>query len=104
MTARERLRKRRTKEIVIGDEKFLVRATTIGEVFEVEAMQNDPERVAKIPGFIASVCLLEDDGSQMFSGPDDPEILLIPVDTLQEIALEVGKLSRAPSLGKTVKN
>lgn len=98
------MKKRRSKEVMIGDDKFLVRATTIGEVFEVEAMQADPERAAKVPGYIASICLLEDDGSPMFSGPEDPGILEIPVDTIQEIAAEVGKLSRAPSLAKTVKN
>lgn len=104
MTARERLRKRRPKAIEIDGEKFTVRALTVGEIFELEAMQADPQRTGKIPGFVAAACLLEDDGTPLFSGPDDPGINDIPVDTLSEISDAVSRLSRTPSLAKTQKN
>lgn len=104
MTPRERLKKRRPKQVKVDGESFTVRSLTIGETLLIQEMAQDASRQAKVPAFIASRCILDDDGSPLFSDESDADIGEIPTDTLNELANEIGRLSNAGSFVKIEKN
>ena len=104
MTARERLLKRRPRTIEIDGDKITVRSLTVGETIRVQSMLGDVSQEAAVAAFIAAKCVLNDDGTQLFSGDDDPAIQEIPTDTLTLIADAAMKMSRYGDVEKAKKN
>jgi hypothetical protein len=104
MSARDRLLKRKPRDITIDGEQYKARTPTLRESLRFEALLKDPETQKQALEFFITCCLLEEDGSPMFLGESDESLQEIPVDRMQELATEIGKLAKVPSLQKTEKN
>ena len=104
MSARDRLLKRKPRDITVDGEQYKARTPTLRESLRFESLLKDPETQRQALEFFIASCLLEEDGSPMFTSESDESLQEIPVDRMQEISAEIGKLAKVPSLQKTVKN
>lgn len=104
MSARDRLLKRKPRDITVDGETYKARTPTLRESLRFETLLKTPETQKQALEFFIACCLLEEDGSPMFTGETDESLQEIPVDRMQEISTEIGKLAKVPSLQKTVKN
>ena len=102
MTSRERLLKKRPRAVDIEGEPVFVRAMTMAEILKVEALSagNDDAKKYEALTYIVAACVVEVDGSAVFSGADDAAIQDLPIDVLKRLVDEVNKASGVPSLGK----
>ena len=104
MTAREKLLKRRPKELDIDGEKFYLRALTIAEGIKAGTLDKDKENHREFVGFVLSCGLTDDSGEVVFTGPDDPGIENIPMDLVTRLLAEITSLSQVGKFKATEKN
>lgn len=103
MSAREKLLKRRPRTIEVDGDSFTVRAPSIAEQIRIEAL-NEAGKPQEAMNLILATCLLEEDGTQMFSGAEDADIALIPLDMVPALCEKITELSRPGKFKATVKN
>ncbi len=103
MSARDRLLKKRPREIEIDGEKISVRSLTIAEGEKIEKLRaaGDNDGYAN---YIVSRVMLEDDGSQMFKDENDPQIQDVPLEMVPLILNRVLSLTKTKSVDALAKN
>lgn len=101
--SRKALLKRRPRKIDFDGEDVWVRSPTLREGLEFdELVKTDSTKALRV---LISQCVVKDaEGAPEFSGPDDPDILDIPVDSIQALGEKIKKRADSGTVASAEKN
>ena len=101
--SRKALLKRRPRKIDFDGDEVWVRSPTLKEglVFD-DMVKIDSTQALRV---LISQCVVKDAGGDAeFSGPDDPDILDIPVDSIQALGEKIKQRAESGTVASAEKN
>lgn len=102
---KDRLLKKRPREVDIDGDKFFVRSLTLAESIKVDelsaAANGDPGKTADALSYMLCHCVVDANGNPVI---DENEAKEIQIDVASRLAEEVRKATRPPSLENQIKN
>lgn len=101
---KDKLLRKRPREVRIDDDVFYVRSMTIAETMKSDELGKSEEGYIPLINYVLSRCVLKADATPVFSSEQDPDIQEIPTDVALRLVEEIRKATRPPSTETIVKN
>lgn len=101
---KEKLLRKRPREVKIDDDVFYVRSMTIAETMKSDELGKSETGFIPLINYVLSRCVLESDGKPVFASENDTDIHEIPTDVAHRLVEEIRKATRPPSTDAVVKN
>ena len=104
MSARDRLLKRKPKELDIDGEKVFVRSLTVAEFLHVEPWAKDPTKNREFVAYLIARAVTDETGMPIFADENDAEIDNLPLDLVKRLTEEITELSKTGKFKSVEKN
>lgn len=101
--SRKALLKRTPKKIEIDGEPVWIRSLTLREALRFDELAKDENKDASVR-YIVSACVVDESGKPEFGGPDDPDLMDVPIEKLRAVSEQAAKQSGSGKVETLEKN
>ncbi len=101
---KDKLLKKRPRNVKIDDDTFCVRSMTIAETIQSDAIGTTPDKYVDLIAYVLGRCVIDRDGQPVFESESDPAIQELPTDVALLLVEEIRKATRPTKSETLVKN
>jgi hypothetical protein len=101
---KEKLLRKRPRELKIDDDTFYVRSMTLAESLKSDELGKSPDNYMPMIDYVLSACVVDPNGKPVFQSESDPDIHEIPTDVAYRLVEEIRKATRPASTEAVLKN